>query len=272
MSNFCCLPGRAGGSPAYASRSMDIPTLIFGTLGIAATIVIGALSFPASSPGEFWLIRSLFFGSALLLAAIVFIVQWMTESSIDLGRTFLIGFVGFFIFAGLAACLDWTNRKEAEARKVVEVVSTPSPTTEDNKSEPGEVSKRDPPADRERAGHTARTESAEVTTHDGKTRLPPLIVTFRDGRAQVSFSMNHHVEPADAPLAVVTFGDQGRVVEVLSPRVTRTVLATLEPLSTTEARSRRGELEREIAKRLRAEFKKSGITVDSFSLNQIEPR
>ena len=40
-----------------------------------------------------------------------------------------------------------------------------------------------------------------------KTLKPPIIV-FRDGRAQVSFSVNYHVEPADAPLAILNVANQ----------------------------------------------------------------
>jgi hypothetical protein len=254
---------------------MDIPSLVFGSLGIVATIIVGAFGFQASTPGEFWLARSLFFVSALLLAATVFAVQWMTDHPISLGRILATGFVGFLIFAGLASCLDWVNGKEKEtaARKEPGVVSPSTPN--ESKSESTLTPKYDVQTD---FGNAARVmpgeprNRAEVDRAEKTKTLQPPIIVFRDGRAQVSFSVNYHTEPADAPLAVLNFGEPSRVTELLSPRVTSIVFAALEPLSLAEVRARRADLEGGIEERLRMEFKKMGITIDSFSFGAIKAR
>jgi hypothetical protein len=250
---------------------MDIPTLVFGSLGIVATIVVGAFGFQASTPGEFLLSRSLFVGSALLLAAAVFAVQWIADRPISPLRIFGTGFVGSIIFAGLSACLDWVNRKEIILGKETEIVPVPS-TPKESKSERNIVTQHEPARNSEPDGQAMRGALSKEAKIEEKTTLQPPVVTFRDGPAQVSFSVNYHVEPADAPLVVVSIGDPNSVTEVLNPRVTSTVLAVLEPLSMTEARSRRLELQKTIEEQLRVELKKMGITIDTFSLIGIEPR
>jgi hypothetical protein len=250
---------------------MDIPTLVIGSLGIAATIVVGAFGF-ASSPGEFWLARSLFFASALLLAGTVFAVQWIVDRPTTSPWMVGIGIIGFVIFIGLAASVDWINRKEAAfAQDTKTLQKAPIGARH---PEPGATASHDtpsmpPPTSQPTAGST-NPQSDVAKTEDKKILAPP-IATFRDGRAHVGFSMNYHVEPSDAPLAVLTFGEINRVPEVLNSKVTSVVLAVLEPLSLTEARSRRPELEREIKERLRVELKKMGITIDGISLTEIEP-
>jgi SPFH domain / Band 7 family len=115
----------------------------------------------------------------------------------------------------------------------------------------------------------------EAPKNDGAsncTTLRPPIVNFRDGQAEVSFAITHHIEPADAPRAVATIGEPSRVLEVLKTHTISTVLAVLEPLSIEETRMRRSKLQQEIEQKLRTAFKPMGITLDSFSLNEISPK
>jgi hypothetical protein len=109
---------------------------VWSSLEWMATIVVRAFGFQASTPGEFWLARSLFFVSALFIAATVFAVQWMTDHPFSPGRILATGFVGFLIFAGLAACLDCVNGKEKEAatRKEPGIVNLTVPTERGSES------------------------------------------------------------------------------------------------------------------------------------------
>jgi hypothetical protein len=83
--------------------------------------------------------------------------------------------------------------------------------------------------------------------------------------------VNYHIEPADAPLAVIKVGEPSRVTELLNAKVNGIVFAALEPLSLAEVRAQRAELEGGIKERLHTEFK-MGITIDSFSFGAMQAR
>jgi hypothetical protein len=153
------------------------------------------------------------------------------------------------------------------------VVATPS-IPKESKPEPAVIPTHDAPGDSAPAGQAIRDEppKAPEIAEVEKEKLRPLMVTFRDGLAEVTFSVSYHTEPTDAPLALSTFGDPSRVPAIFNSRVGGIVLAELEPLSLRQTRTRRAQIERDIGERLRVEFKKMGITIDSFSLTEIEPR
>ncbi len=134
---------------------------------------------------------------------------------------------------------------------------TPRPTDDDRKKSLETQPQREaPPVEPSPA---ARSQSFEKA---------PTVLFSDGGRASVDLSVSFHVAPADAPLVISSVGSIDKVKEVLQPQIIGTVLAVLEPLSLTNAREHRGELERNIEDQLRPSFRKIGITLDRFSLRE----
>ena len=231
-------------------------------------MLVGAFGFHATSAGEFLLTRSLFYGSALLLAGTIFVVQWMAPRPTTWSWIIGAGCAGFVIFAGLAACIGWADRKEAA---IVSEARPPQQPQGNGTRISAPENDAKTPVSGGQPTRTHATNRADAAKDEGKTTFPPPVVTFRNGRARVSLSVSYHVEPSDAPLAVVTFGEIREVPDKLNSKVMGVAFAVLEPLSLQEARAHRADLERTIRERLRDDLKKLGITIDSVSLGAIEP-
>ncbi|MGA1869878.1 MAG: SPFH domain-containing protein [bacterium] len=106
---------------------------------------------------------------------------------------------------------------------------------------------------------------------EGALPFPAPTVTFADGTvATVEFAVTTSVTEENAALVVVKSGDRGSAQEALYPIAEAAVIAFLEPITITEARSKRLNLQEEIVVKLRPKFLEYGITLDHLVLKEFK--